>query len=179
MKYLSPLEDHNSDFQDVIPLKEWSNRNQRRRTIKKRKRKSVDQLRILSQEFKKCAEWDKDIMSLLAKKTGLSEAQIYKWSWDQKKKFQLHDRLKSNKTILLCDIFTSLPDIPLQFLSNEPVLCIGTNGLESSEVIAPQHIDYELYDIQKNYRHNLESLLQRNQPSCGMLDDFLEEYSKI
>lgn len=30
--------------------------------------------------------WDRPLVKLLAKKTGLKINQIYKWSWDQKRK---------------------------------------------------------------------------------------------
>ena len=56
------------------------------RAIRKRKRKSNEQLKILMREFEKNSNWTKDIMLEVAKKTGLSEAQVYKWGWDQKRK---------------------------------------------------------------------------------------------
>ena len=34
--------------------------------------------------FEKNPEWTKEIMQEVAEKTGLSEAQVYKWGWDQK-----------------------------------------------------------------------------------------------
>lgn len=54
--------------------------------IKKRKRKSNTQLRVLKQELEKEAFWDKEKISQVSKLTGLSESQVYKWFWDQKKK---------------------------------------------------------------------------------------------
>ena len=179
MKYLNTLEDPSADYQDFSPLKDWTNRNSRRKTIKKRKRKSVDQLRTLSQEFKNGTEWDKEMMSRLSKKTGLSEAQIYKWSWDQKKKLQIHDKLKTNKNIYLSEIFDKLPEIPVFVCSKENNFCIGTNCFECTEIIPPQHIDYQLYDIQKNYRYGVENLIQMKVLSNGGLDNFLEEFSRV
>jgi len=55
--------------------------------IKRRKRKSSDQLQMLKDEFDRNPVWTKEVMAAVAKKTGLSEAQVYKWGWDQKKKF--------------------------------------------------------------------------------------------
>jgi hypothetical protein len=37
-------------------------------------------------EFERNPNWSKDIMLDVSKKTGLSEAQVYKWGWDQKRK---------------------------------------------------------------------------------------------
>lgn len=56
------------------------------RIIRKRKRKTSEQLRLLEQEYERNPEWNKGKMSEVAFKTGLSEAQVYKWGWDQKKK---------------------------------------------------------------------------------------------
>lgn len=41
---------------------------------------------MLIQEFQSNPEWSKDNMQEVSKKTGLSEAQVYKWGWDQKRK---------------------------------------------------------------------------------------------
>ena len=41
---------------------------------------------MLYNEYKKNPNWNKSMLADMAHKTGLSEAQIYKWSWDQKKK---------------------------------------------------------------------------------------------
>jgi len=54
--------------------------------IRKRKRKTTSQLKILQAEFDKDDNWDKEKITLVAKITGLSESQVYKWCWDQKKK---------------------------------------------------------------------------------------------
>eukprot|EP01017_Pseudomicrothorax_dubius_P030156 TRINITY_DN3733_c0_g2_i1.p1 TRINITY_DN3733_c0_g2~~TRINITY_DN3733_c0_g2_i1.p1 ORF type:complete len:300 (+),score=73.20 TRINITY_DN3733_c0_g2_i1:71-970(+) len=56
--------------------------------IRKRKRKSNNQLKILKWEFAKDDYWNKDKITNVAKLTGLSESQVYKWCWDQKKKKQ-------------------------------------------------------------------------------------------
>jgi hypothetical protein len=41
---------------------------------------------MLIQEFQSNPEWSKDNMQEVSRKTGLSEAQVYKWGWDQKRK---------------------------------------------------------------------------------------------
>jgi hypothetical protein len=37
--------------------------------------------------FSQNREWTKEEVSTLSNKTGLTESQVYKWAWDQKKKF--------------------------------------------------------------------------------------------
>lgn len=54
--------------------------------VRKRKRKSTQQLKILKVEFEKDDAWDKEKIMNVAKITGLTESQVYKWCWDQKKK---------------------------------------------------------------------------------------------
>lgn len=56
------------------------------RVIRKRKRKSGDQLKTLMREFEKNPNWSKETLLEISKKSGLSEAQVYKWGWDQKRK---------------------------------------------------------------------------------------------
>jgi hypothetical protein len=56
------------------------------RIIRKRKRKSGDQLKTLVREFERNPNWTKDTLLEVSRKTGLSEAQVYKWGWDQKRK---------------------------------------------------------------------------------------------
>ena len=56
------------------------------RVIRKRKRKSGDQLKTLMREFDRNPNWSKETLLEVSRKTGLSEAQVYKWGWDQKRK---------------------------------------------------------------------------------------------
>lgn len=37
-------------------------------------------------EFERNPNWTKETLLEVSKKTGLSEAQVYKWGWDQKRK---------------------------------------------------------------------------------------------
>lgn len=55
---------------------------------RKRKRKNNLQLKILKTEFGKCDNWNKEKITEVSKMTGLSESQVYKWCWDQKKKVE-------------------------------------------------------------------------------------------
>lgn len=53
---------------------------------RKRKRKNTMQLKILKAEYLKNKEWSKELITKISDMTGLTESQIYKWNWDQKKK---------------------------------------------------------------------------------------------
>ena len=55
-----------------------------------RRRKDESQIRILLNAFVKSNgdDWNKQKVTNLSRKTGLSESQVYKWAWDQKKKIQ-------------------------------------------------------------------------------------------
>lgn len=177
MKYLNSAEDRSLCLHSFSPLKDWTNRNSRRKTIKKRKRKSMDQLKMLAQEFQITAEWDKDKITKLSKKTGLSEAQIYKWSWDQKKKLQLHTKLRSQKDVHLSEIFNKLPEVQLGS-SNKENLFVNCENLTCVEMIMPRVIDFDFYNIQKNYRHNLEMFCQVKSTHERSFEGFLEEFPK-
>ena len=41
---------------------------------------------LLAEEFVKNPDWSKERLLELSHITGLSEAQIYKWGWDQRRK---------------------------------------------------------------------------------------------
>jgi hypothetical protein len=56
------------------------------RDIKRRLRKNKDQIKVLENEYKKNADWSRDYAKKLAKSLGLSDCQVYKWHWDQRKK---------------------------------------------------------------------------------------------
>lgn len=43
-------------------------------------------MQLLAEEFEKDPEWSKERLFELSQLTGLTEAQIYKWGWDQRKK---------------------------------------------------------------------------------------------
>ena len=51
--------------------------------LSKRIRKNRDQLKILSRTYEQCGgNWTKEDQTKLAHELGLSEQQVYKWSWD-------------------------------------------------------------------------------------------------
>ena len=49
---------------------------------------------MLIVEFKKCPDWTKEQVTKLSEQSGLSESQVYKWAWDQKKKLQTSSNYK-------------------------------------------------------------------------------------
>lgn len=53
---------------------------------KKRNRKNPNQMQYLVQEFAKDPNWTKETCLKVSQATGLTEAQVYKWGWDQKNK---------------------------------------------------------------------------------------------
>lgn len=59
---------------------------QMERVIRKRKRKTPQQLEELNREFEREPHWSKDTLLEIAQRTNLTEAQVYKWGWDQKRK---------------------------------------------------------------------------------------------
>lgn len=126
-------------------------RSSRKRTVKRRKRKSSDQLRTLQVEFDKTADWGKDLVSYLAHLTGLSEAQVYKWGWDQKKKQLGRDRPEDPWDPALADLFAPLPACfalvrPGVGPEAGPALC------PCVETILPSSLDAELYQVQRAYK---------------------------
>jgi hypothetical protein len=44
---------------------------------------------MLEQELEANPHWTNDDMVKIAKKSGLSKSQVYKWNWDQKKKLNI------------------------------------------------------------------------------------------
>jgi hypothetical protein len=89
----------------------------------KRNRKNYEQVQVLVDEYNINSCWSKESVVALAEKTGLSEAQVYKWGWDYKKKLR-KQASKVNIRELLC-----------------------------SEVIAPSKIDLDMDCLQRNYKN--------------------------
>ena len=50
--------------------------------IRKRKRKTPNQLNELASYFNADPHWSKETLLAIALRTGLTEAQVYKWGWD-------------------------------------------------------------------------------------------------
>lgn len=59
--------------------------------------KSIDQVFILENEFKKNPNWSKDKIKSLSRIMGLKESQVYKWNWDRRnlREKYIEGRLKS------------------------------------------------------------------------------------
>jgi hypothetical protein len=51
-----------------------------------RVRKDESQIQMLILAFKRNTEWSKEEVTELSQQSGLTESQVYKWAWDQKKK---------------------------------------------------------------------------------------------
>jgi metal-sulfur cluster biosynthetic enzyme len=54
-----------------------------------KRRKSKHQVKMLEVELEANPHWTNEDMVKIAKKTGLSKSQVYKWNWDQKKKLNI------------------------------------------------------------------------------------------
>ncbi len=76
---------------------------QMERVIRKRKRKTANQLDELQNAFDADPHWTKEMLLDIATKTFLTEAQVYKWGWDQKRKkygVQEAERMRQYENIL-------------------------------------------------------------------------------
>ena len=56
------------------------------RIIRRRERKNAKQINYLITEYERNPNWDKNTIAEIAKEINLTEIQIYKWNWDQRKK---------------------------------------------------------------------------------------------
>ena len=125
-------------------------------------------------EFEISYDWIRDDITRLSQQTGLSEGQIYKWSWDQKKKSQASERLKRGKRVHLSEIFDELPATS-ELYSNKTAPVQELTHLSCKERIPLRLIDYDFYHIQKHYRCSLDILQARigrglSQDKC--IEDF-------
>lgn len=83
---ISEQDDDDCDDQ-LMEIAEESSGVDNKEDLRKRKRKSNAQLKLLKQEFDRDeGGWNKERIIRMAEITGLSESQVYKWCWDQKKK---------------------------------------------------------------------------------------------
>ena len=51
-------------------------------------KKTDEQVQQLIQEFHMNPRWERQQVAELARRTGLTEAQVYKWGWDYRKKIK-------------------------------------------------------------------------------------------
>lgn len=76
-------------------------------SVRKRRRKTGHQLKVLKDEFEKDSNWTKEHITYISKITGLSESQVYKWCWDQKKKVDEDEKDEGiedvRKKAIFCD----------------------------------------------------------------------------
>uniref|UniRef100_A0A7S3N806 Homeobox domain-containing protein n=1 Tax=Euplotes harpa TaxID=151035 RepID=A0A7S3N806_9SPIT len=57
--------------------------------LQNKRRKNKNQVKMLEAELEANPHWTNEDMIKIAKKTGLSKSQVYKWNWDQKKKLNI------------------------------------------------------------------------------------------
>lgn len=86
----SELEEDNGDNSDNEENED--NEDNSDSEIKKRKRKSSAQIKVLKQELEREGNWSKEKIAEMSELTGLSQSQVYKWWWDQKKKSIKHEK---------------------------------------------------------------------------------------
>ena len=78
------------DLEDDQDLLSENEENWEEGGVKKRKRKSTAQIKLLKQQLDGEMNWTKEKIVHMARITGLSQSQVYKWCWDQKKKQVKH-----------------------------------------------------------------------------------------
>jgi hypothetical protein len=90
------------------------------RVIRKRMRKDTTQLQMLHAQFNHEPYWTKEILADISIKTGLTEAQVYKWGWDQKrKKFGVEEAEKMMRYENVLDQQNAAKSSNIKQLSNQ------------------------------------------------------------
>ena len=118
----------------------------------KRKRKTSHQLKMLEAEFARNPRWSKKVVGAVSQKTGLSEAQVYKWHWD-------HKRRRETDLLPSIDEFGGY---------SKP----GFSGFESITEALGINIDAKVRDL----RLELESSSCRNGKTCKA---HIKKYQKL
>ncbi len=151
MNQIESLSQSQGYFCSTHPGFHVSKRSSRKRTIKRRKRKSMNQLRTLQEEFEKRSDWGKELVSYLANTTGLSEAQVYKWGWDQKKKQQGRDNQEETMDCSIAELFSQI-STPVPLLRPTITTDFRPCCFPCVETILPSGLDAELYQVQRAYK---------------------------
>jgi hypothetical protein len=81
-------------------------------------RKNRDQLKSLKRAYEECnGTWTREEQTAIARKLGLKEQQVYKWSWDQLQKRRevaqgvgIEVSSKNDKKVRCCDEFDEAID---------------------------------------------------------------------
>ncbi|OMJ81729.1 hypothetical protein SteCoe_17781 [Stentor coeruleus] len=94
----------------------------------RRKRKNTNQVKVLIEEYNRSSIWTKEQVVYLAEKTGLSEAQVYKWGWDYKKKLRKQASQYNIKEIVC------------------------------TEIMPPTKLDLEMLNLQRSYKEFMVSM---------------------
>ncbi|CDW72866.1 UNKNOWN [Stylonychia lemnae] len=96
-------------------IQKYFKRKNRQRPFRGRLQKRDEQLMILQKEFENNSNWCQSLVRVLAFKTGLTPAQVYKWNWDYKI-FQNQMFMKDIHSLVKCygKIFNVEKDIQKQ-----------------------------------------------------------------
>jgi hypothetical protein len=135
-----------------LPNKENEDPQLRPRALK-RSRKSSQQLQVLLQEYQREPIWSKEFITELANRTGLTTAQIYKWSWDQKKKCQQSLRNRA-ETSCLSSLFSEA--VSIQPLKMTQQIVKPVEFLHCNETLPLGSLDSQILEIQTSYKRSLE-----------------------
>lgn len=73
----------------VKPLEEEKGKDKDKDKKSKRKRKNKSQIKKLEEEFSKNAHWTNEDVDRISRDLKLDKSQVYKWNWDQKKKYKI------------------------------------------------------------------------------------------
>ena len=138
-------------------------------TSLKRNRKSSEQLQLLLKEYEKEPVWSKEFILELSKVTGLTTAQIYKWSWDQKKKTQQADRNRTPYASLSSLFREAVVSQPLRmnlidYKSDETLVC--------NETLPLSQLELQILEIQTSYKLSLDRSCQ-SRALRSILSEFL------
>lgn len=100
--------------------------------VKRRKRKTAAQVNVLKRKYHANQIWTKETYIELAAETGLTEPQVYKWSWDYRKQLRKHN------------------------------LQVPNDFFRCSEVLTPTTLDSAVYFLQRSYRGNWKAFVAKS-----------------
>ena len=121
-------------------------------------------MRYLMQEFKKDPTWSKETYQRVARETGLSESQVYKWGWDQKNKKneEESDEDQSEKENQQNDEASDKQSKDMKLLKLD--LAISKVKIDTDEMNHGIMLPHEIHKKNSEIR---ESADEGQKPSCG------------
>ena len=75
--------------------------------VRRRRRKTSKQMLVLEAEYARNPWWSRSLVANLSKMLQLSEAQVYKWNWDKRKKLMSEEQ-KVNEMFGSVDAYKSI-----------------------------------------------------------------------